>query len=226
VSQLQAIGDPNAVMDARACASGQAGCDQTAQETGQPHRNFIRIVKQADGSWSLTGAVCQVVAGPAQVTPLMVWQRASGLIPGAAIGLAPRESTLVNIQTIMWVDTAAARTLPTVAILGQQVSIRITIDHVAWDFGDGQAGTSDGPGKPYDADGDPCRAKQCPDYFGHTYATTGSMTVTATVTWRATFRVGGGPATAIPGALAGPSTTAGIVVREARSVLVPDPTPT
>ncbi|HEY3712937.1 MAG TPA: hypothetical protein VGL39_00320 [Jatrophihabitantaceae bacterium] len=219
--RLQALGDRAAALDAQGCSTGKAGCDQTAQATGKPHRNFVRVVKQADGTWSLTGAECRAVAGPPQVTPQMVWEQASRMIPPAAIGLAPHENTLVNIQTIMWVDTAAARNLPTVAILGQQVSIDIKIDHVDWNFGDEKSDTSNGPGKAYDAHGDPCKDKQCPDYYGHTYATTGDMTVTATVTWRATFRVGAGAVTAIPGTIPGPTTNAAILVREARSVLVP-----
>jgi hypothetical protein len=225
-SRLQAMGDGSAVVDARGCATGRDGCDQAAQEAGRPHRNFVRVVKQADGTWMLNGVECDPVAGPPRVTPLMVWQRASRLIPATPIGLAPRVSTLVNIQTIMWVDTTAARTLPTVAILGQPVTIHISIDHVAWDFGDDHAESSHGPGKPYDSRGDPCKTYQCPHYYGHTYTSTGRMTVTATATWRAAFRVDGGALTTIPGTVAGPTTAAGILVCEARSVLVPDPAAT
>jgi len=86
-----------------------------------------------------------------------------------------------------------------------------------------QRNTSEGPGKAYDAQGDPCKDKQCPDYYGHTYTTTGDMTVTATVTWQATFRVGAGAVTPIPGTIPGPTTNAAILVGEARSVLVPGP---
>jgi hypothetical protein len=226
-TQRAAIGDTNAVFDAKSECASTAGCDQTAQDAGRPYRNFVRVMKQTDGSWSLTGAVCQqvAVAGPPRVTPLMVWEQARRLISAAPIGLAPRESTLVNIQTIMWVNTGAARMLPSVVLVGQPVSIHIAIDHVVWAFGDGRTDTAEGPGKPYDPQGDPCPTKQCPGYFGHAYTTTGQMTITATVTWRATFRVGGGAFTPIPGTIAGPSATARILVREARSLLVPDPTP-
>jgi hypothetical protein len=224
-SQLQTLGDPSAPFDARGCVSGQAGCDQTVQDTGRPHRNFVRVVKESDGSWSLTGTECDAVAVPLRVTPLAVLERARRLIPAAPIGLAPRGSTLANIQTIMWVDTAATRVLPAVVMLGQPVSIHISVDQVAWDFGDAHGDTSDGPGMPYDPHVSLCVTKHCPGYFGHTYTTTGQMTVIATVTWRARFRVGAGALTAIPGTIAGPTATVAILVREARSVLVPDPTP-
>jgi hypothetical protein len=227
-SQLQTLGDPSAAFDARGCVSGQPGCDQTSQDTGRPYRNYVRVVKQADGTWSLTGTECDAIAAaaPPRVTPVIVWEQARRLISAAPIGLAPRESTLVNIQTIMWVDTAAARMVPSVVLLGQPVSIHIAIDHVGWAFGDGRADIGEGPGKPYDPQVDSCPTKQCPGYFGHVYTTTGQMTITATVTWRASFRVGGGVFTPIPGTIPGPSASAGILVREARSVLVPDPTPT
>jgi len=207
---------------AAGCGNWVNGCRATGQATGKPETAAIRLIKNADGTWGPNGAACRAT-GPPRVTPQMVWEQASRMIPPAAIGLAPHENTLVNIQTIMWVDTAAARNLPDVTILGQQVSIDIKIDHVDWDFGDAKSSTSEGPGKAYDAQGDPCKDKQCPDYYGHTYTTTGDMTVTATVTWQATFRVGAGAVTPIPGTIPGPTTNAAILVGEARSVLVPGP---
>jgi hypothetical protein len=229
-SQLRANGQAAemATFYAEGCNNWTQGCNAVAQPNGQPEQASVRLIKLADGSWSFNGSICQqvAVAGPPRITPLMVWEQARRLISAAPIGLAPRESTLVNIQTIMWVDTAAARMLPSVVLLGQPVSIHIAIDHVGWAFGDGRADIGEGPGKPYDPQVDSCPTKQCPGYFGHVYTTRGQMTITATVTWRASFRVGGGVFTPIPGTIPGPSASAGILVREARSVLVPDPTPT
>src|SRR5262249_61179551 len=110
-------------------------------------------------------------------------------------------------------------------ILGRPVSVHISIDHVSWDFGDGHTSASIGPGRAYDAKQDPCRTAQCADYDGHTYTTTGNLTVTATVTWKATFQVAGGPAPPIPDTLAVPPSTAPLPVQQARSALVPDPLP-
>jgi hypothetical protein len=206
------------------CVTGKVGCDQTTQTTGVPHRNSIRMVKQPDGTWSLNGATCNAVPNaPPHVTPEMVRQEAQRLVPSVAIGLAPKQTTLVNLETIMWVDTPRERDLPGVTILGQPVTIHITVTGVAWDYGDDDPDPHGPIGTPYDAKRNPCKTKLCPDYDGHTYTTTGHMTITATVTWQANFRVGGGPVTAIPGALTGPTATSNITVREARSVLVPDP---
>ncbi len=226
-ARLTALGDPQAALDAHGGCQSVLMCDAQTQATGVPHQQYVRMVKQPDGTWSTTGSECDPVsnAPPPTVTPLMVWQQAQRLIPTAPIGLAPRHDTLVNMETIMWVATARQRTLPTVVILGRPVSVQISVDHVTWDFGDGRTGTSNGPGRPYDAAHDPCKTAQCAHYDGHTYTTTGHLTVTATVTWKATFQVDGGPATAIPGTLDGPASAAALLVQEARSVLVRDPTP-
>jgi hypothetical protein len=220
------MGDANAAQDARTCQSADM-CNLQTQATGVPHQQYVRMVKQQDGTWSTTGSECDAVgnAPPPTVTPLMVWQQAQRLIPTAQIGLAPRQDTLVNMETIMWVATARQRTLPTVTILGRPVSVHISMDHVTWNYGDGNTSTSNGPGRAYDAQRHPCTTAQCPDYAGHTYTSTGQLIVTATVTWQATFQVAAGPATPIPGTLDGPPNTATLLVREARSILVRDPTP-
>jgi hypothetical protein len=221
--QLNTIGDANSTLDASGGCGSVAACDQATQDTGIPHRQYIRVVKQADGSWSLNGSICNAVGNaPPHVTPEMVRQEAQRLVPRAAIGLAPKQKTLVNVETIMWVDTPRERDLPIATILGQQVAVHITVTGVAWDYGDDNTDSHGPVGTPYDAKHDPCKTKQCADYYGHTYATTGHMTITATVNWRASFRVGGGPVTAIPGALTGPTAAADVLVREARAVLVPD----
>ena len=108
-------------------------------------------------------------------------------------------------------------------ILGQRVSIRIVLDHVAWQFGDGGS-DGDGPaGKAYDDKRDPCHEKNCADYYGHTYTRTGTVTVSARASWHASFTVGGGAPVDIPGTVDGPASTARIVIKQARGVLVDNP---
>jgi hypothetical protein len=153
----------------------------------------------------------------------MVRDQVVRLVAPAAVGLAPRDATLVNIQTIMWVDAPAQRTLAPITLLGRRVIVRLALDHVDWAFGDGLTDQSTGAGKGYDPRNDPCRAVECPGYFGHTYRKTGAVTVSATATWRATFTVDGGAAIAIPGTVAGPTARAPLAVKEARAVLIPNP---
>jgi len=204
------------------CADQLTLCSAMTPTYGVTLGVFVQMIKQPDGSWRFNGATCQPT-GPPQVSAAMVREQAVRLIPTAAVGVAPRTSTLVNIQTIMWVGAPETRTLAPVTILGQRVTIAITLDHVAWDYGDGDADTTTDPGKAYDSAGDPCATPMCADYFGHVYARTGAMTVAATVSWTATFRVGNGPVVPIPGTIDGPAGQSTVRVLQARGVLVPDP---
>ena len=158
-----------------------------------------------------------------QVTDEMVRAQAVRYIPTAAVGLAPHGSTLVNIETVMWAAAPEDQNLPAVTILGRRVQISLSFDHVNWTFGDGSSDGSGPAGKPYDAQGDPCRTRECADYFGHVYRTTGSKTVTATASWHISYTVDGGAVQDIAAPVDGPSSTADIVVKQARGVLVPNP---
>jgi hypothetical protein len=224
-ADLPGIGhvDTTTSIYATACYQWQADCAALTRHDGRTEAAVVRFIKNTNGTWSPYDSACQPVGNaPPHVTPEMVRQEAQRLVPRAAIGLAPKQKTLVNVETIMWVDTPRERDLPVATILGQQVTIHITVTGVAWDYGDDNT-VAHGPiGTPYDAKHNPCKTKQCADYEGHTYTTTGHMAITATVSWRASFRVGGGPVTAIPGALTGPTAAADVLVREARAVLVPD----
>ncbi len=123
----------------------------------------------------------------------------------------------------MWVDAPRTQTLPNVRILGQDVAITITFDHVDWSFGDGTTKTQASPGSAYDGENHPCKTRLCPGYFGHVYLDRGPVQVRATASWQASFRVGGGPVVQIPGTIAGPAATSGLAVKEARGVLIPNP---
>jgi hypothetical protein len=130
-------------------------------------------------------------------------------------------TTLVNIQTLLWADTPQRRSLGRVVVVGQPVWLRLAFDHAVWDFGDGSTLSSDVPGKAYDARNDPCRTVSCPDYFGHTFTTTGVMTVSVRIAWRASYSLDGQNYQPVDDApLTGPAGTVRIHVRQARGVLV------
>jgi hypothetical protein len=189
----------------------------------------------ADGTWVLNGFNCNVVpsgAGPPpppQVTPFDAYAAVVKLVPSPAIGAAPGKGrTLVNIQTIFWVNSTADRALGTVTLIGHQVGLRIHAKTSAWAFGDGAGDVTSGLGRPYAA-ADGCAEAQCAGYFGHTYAGTGGMTISATVTWTGEFSVDGGswrgianPATGA-NTVTGPSAVRPMTVVQARGVLVQDP---
>ena len=218
-SDLAGLGDPYAASDADSCSTAVPGCIQTAPGATSAS---IRVQKQANGTWTLNGSVCTKPAKPV-VTAQMVRDRVVRLIPTARLGLAPHDTSLINIQTIMWVDAPATQTLPPVSILGQNVTVRLSLDHVDWDFGDHQSTSTRTAGKAYDNVHDPCRTATCSDYFGHTYRNPGSTIIHATATWTASFTVAGQRAATIPGTVAGPTATTTLTVKQARSVLVPNP---
>lgn len=183
------------------------------------------VAQNADGSQQLISISCDVPVGTRQaVTGAAVRAEAQKRVPHPHIGVAPPGGvTLVNIQTVLWVDTSTDRDLGTVTLLGQRVGLRVHVRSVAWRFGDGDQATSAAPGRPYDR-ADPCRQSLCPSYWGHVYRRTGAVTITAQVTWTGEFRVGAGPWQPIGGTVTGPPQSTSVTVREARGVLVPNDT--
>ncbi|MGI8677161.1 MAG: hypothetical protein ACR2LX_00450, partial [Jatrophihabitans sp.] len=191
LAELKSLRDSSAAFDTNDCDAKSRMCvsDHSARS---PYVGVaIRVIKEANGSWQLNGSAC-TRATRAQVTGAMVLAQAKRLVPSAAVGLAPHGSTLVNIETVMWAEAPASRTLPAVTLLGRTVVISLKLDSVAWDYGDGASDPNGPPGKPYDATNDPCRLRQCTDYDGHTYLRTGPVTVTAVARWRASFTIDGG----------------------------------
>jgi hypothetical protein len=184
----------------------------------------VIVASYADGT-STREAVCGVTPAKArpQVTTAMAREAARRLLPHPLIGVAPRGgTTLVNIDTIFWIDSPADVELGTVDLLGYRVRLRAHLEHGDWSFGDGSAATSHGPGRAY-VTSDPCRTARCAGYFTHAYRRTGSVVVAAQLSWSGRFSVDGGPWQDIPGAVDTAATSAGLRIREARGVLIPDP---
>lgn len=224
-ARLRALGDRTATLDVSTECSPElrASCREMLYAHGVPAgQQGIGLRKLADGTWQWDGSACRIVRPP--LVTAAVRQQAKRLIPKSALGIAPQSATLVNIQTLLWVDAPQTLHLKPATIIGHQVSITLRFRHVAYDFGDGGTDTSTSAGKAYDDRNDPCNTKLCPDYYGHIYTRTGMRTITATVSWSASFTVDGGTPTTIPGDLAGPPARVTIHVRQARAVLVPNPT--
>ncbi len=158
------------------------------------------------------------------VTAAALRQQVLRLLPTVRIGSAWTTRALVNAETILWAETSAHRSLGTVTVVGRQVGLRIGFDHADWDFGDSTTDTTTDPGKPY-SKADPCRAAQCPGYYGHTYADTGHVTITLSVAWHAEFSLDNGATwTAVdPAPLTGPATTHDLAVVQARGIIVQNP---
>jgi len=193
-----------------------------------PHVTTLALLRSDDDgkTWVYTGADCAARTSRVQVTPMLVRQEIEKLVPRPAIGVAPPGGkTLVNVQTVLWVDTPADRGLGTVTLLGTyRVALRVHVQQVAWAFGDGATTVADGPGLPY-RKGEHCTTVTCPGHFGHVYARTGTMRINSQVTWSGQYSVNGGAWQDVAGTVAGPSATTQVAVLQARGVLVADPTP-
>lgn len=220
--QLRAAGDANAAGDSSTCFGNQILCG-TGFLNSAPNRVAVVRVQLNGGAAKFAGTGCDTVAAAKPVvTVAAVRAQAVRLIPAAAIGLAPKATSLVNIQTVMWVAAPGRQVLPTAQILGQRVTISLRLTQVQWTFGDGHGATTSSPGKSYDRVNAPCRSRLCPGYFGHVYDRTGPMQLRATAQWTASFTVNGGAAQQIPGTVAGTGATADLTIKQARSVLVPN----
>jgi hypothetical protein len=181
------------------------------------------LQRDPGGGWHLVALDCAVQAAAPRVTAVLVMREVRKLVPHPKVGIAPPGgATLVNIQTLLWADTPSDQSLGTVTLLGHQVTLQVHVAQVDWDFGDGQRDTTPSPEPRYDPSAG-CKTVSCPGYWGHVYAATGAMTVSATVTWSGRYRVDGGAWLDIPGTVTGPATTAALTVRQARGVLVPNP---
>jgi hypothetical protein len=176
----------------------------------------------ADRSWTVLRFWCPQSTAPLPDGPDLaaIRDRVIRLLPHVpAVTTGP--TTLVNIQTLLWADTPERRSLGQVTVVGQSVWLHLAFDHATWLFGDGTTTRVDAPGKAYDPTGDPCRTVTCPDYFGHTYTSTGVMTVSVRIAWQASYSLDGQhyqPVDDTP--LTGPADTVRIHVRQARGVLV------
>lgn len=129
-------------------------------------------------------------------------------IPVSAVKAQPGPTTLVNLDTWFSAASAPVTTIDTV-ILGTAVHITPVAQSYAWSFGDGATQTG------------PEAGEQGTDEVAHTYRQTGSRTVSVSVTYSGTFRVGDSPqeyALRTPAVVPGTPTT--LQVRQARAELV------
>jgi hypothetical protein len=206
------------------CAQVRNVCDvPTTAQLPTDTRTTTTATEQRnrDGTWQLTATNCAARNRQPQLTALMLTQQIRKLVPHPAIGIAPPGgASLVNIQTLLWAQTPPSQDLGTVTLLGHHISLRATVHHIDWDFGDGTHATTTSPQHPYNP-ANPCTTTQCPHYWGHTYTTTGPIHISATITWTGHYRVDRSTWQTINDTVTGPTTTAALTIRQARGILVP-----
>jgi hypothetical protein len=142
------------------------------------------------------------------------------LLHPPAIGIAPNTGTgLVNLKTLLWINTPSTLNLGRSALIGFPVQLQVTYHHTDFDFGDHTTATlQPTPGTPYHPDHD---CGPCTDEFGHTYTHPGPATITAHTYWQAAYRTTGQPWTPIPGTVTAqqPATTT-LTIHQAHSILI------
>ncbi|MFG1814314.1 PKD domain-containing protein [Kribbella sp. NPDC049174] len=130
------------------------------------------------------------------------------LFPQLVVHVQPTGRTLVNYDTIVYTDDNGV-TVRTVTLLGFPVVVRATPVRYTWNFGDGTTVTTESPGSPFPA-----------KEITHKYLKRGSVSLTVTAHYAASFDVAGTGPQYVDGTIpvTGPATP--LQVREAVPVLV------
>lgn len=130
------------------------------------------------------------------------------LFPQLVVHVQPKGRTLVNYDTIVYTDDNGV-TVRTVTLLGFPVVVRATPVRFTWSFGDGTTVSTESPGAPFPA-----------KEITHKYLKRGSVSLTVTAHYAASFEVAGTGPQYVDGTIpvTGPATS--LQVREAVPVLV------
>lgn len=219
--------DPRIISSSDPCTVARVFCagQPSVSPTGQALTMIATFIVKPDGTLTPDGPVdCAVAAGPPTVDPVAVHDEFVQLAPHPTIASAPPSGReLVNVESLLWLNTGETVDLGTHSLAGHQVTLTAFVQSVQWNFGDNHTDTTAGPGRPF-LDTDHCAARTCPDFYGHTYTTTGPKAVTATVTWTGRYTVDNGDIQTIPGTVTTPPTVTTLTVYQSQSVLVPNPT--
>jgi hypothetical protein len=130
-------------------------------------------------------------------------------VPALRVQTQPRDRTLVNLDTIFYVEPGQ-RDFPVGRILGRDVVIRVEGVSYVWNFGDDQTFTSTSPGAKYPS-----------EEIVHRYRSAGeTVRPFVTVTYRGSFSVDGGGFQRIPGTVTVVGPPSDLEIAEARSELV------
>ena len=115
---------------------------------------------------------------------------------------------MVNLDTIFYAENRS-RTITDINVLGRHVDLRLNAVAYHWFFGDGDATTTAGPGRPYPSKD-----------VSHRYSAPGVVAPRVDVTYTGEYRIDGGSWLDMAGdaTVTGPAVQLAVV--EARSALV------
>ncbi len=124
-----------------------------------------------------------------QITPeelaLVAADRAVSIAPDPDLRVSPRHIGLTGLRTFLWMRPPRP-IHATASVPGLTVTAYAQPHRYVWSFGDGARRTTTHPGRRW--------TRRRPGNIGHTYERKGSYQLAATIVWRATWNVNGGPA--------------------------------
>jgi len=128
-------------------------------------------------------------------------------LPSLTVQTQPADETLVNFDTIFFVEPEAVSV--DLTILGQAVDVLATPAGYQWSFGDGAGMSSSSPGAPYPS-------TEITHRYSDAHVT---MQPSVTVSYTARFRVGGGAWQDIDGTVTSPGPGTSLLISEATPLL-------
>jgi hypothetical protein len=175
-------------------------------------RQWDQVAGRAITAWQVAGAECvsPEIAGTPDVNLLLLRTfRDRVRLLAATVEIQPSNGrTLVNLDTIFYTENRS-RTVTGIDVLGHSVDLRLEAVTYHWSFGDGEATTTAGPGRPYPSKD-----------VSHRYSAHGVVAPRVDVTYTGEYRVDGGRWLDVPGDATVTGPTVLLTVVEARSELV------
>jgi hypothetical protein len=168
-------------------AGNQAdGCPRSAPDTCSPGSTLYQLQALHNGAWENLGQFCRGDnGGPAaspQITPALVARAFQRIpLPGLRAITQPANKTLINFDTIFYVDAQPLHR--TLTLLGQRVELQITPSTFRWVHGDGTTDVTHTAGAAYPA-------KDVVYRYQHAHTTVEQH---VEIVWTARWSLNGGP---------------------------------
>jgi hypothetical protein len=129
------------------------------------------------------------------------------LMPAVTIGINPDAKGLAGLRSWFWIEGFdGVVQAPTINVFGLAIDVRMTSDHVTWDFGDGAS-----------LEGDLGRAYPAESTVQHAHRDSGAYVISATIHLVPEYRVDGGPWITLPNLK--PTATTDLEVEEREPVV-------
>lgn len=191
-------------------------CTAPTGEPGVTFWQFSRRLNPPDQPWELRGTQClagerRVDLADVEAELRRILEERFREIAEPSISMAPESAALVNLPVLAWTADRRDVTIDITQPLPGRIA---ATPEYQWQWSNGA--TASGPGRPYSPSVSPTTNREY--YVSTVYDRPGQAEVALTVRWNGTITVPGVPPVEIDPLVY--TSTAGVPVREARSVLV------